>query len=591
MNSYINKVKKNLGDSLNTVNDMIKEGVEFTSMIVNDNTKRSKKEVFSSYQYKTEAKIQNVNLYIKENIHTISDSDIYVTPNIPEKKLNNAIKAFKCEDFYKTILAIYDNTLFGSATEGLIFTGEKMVFNNGELFVFPYKDIQSIDCKVEYEIKNGKKTKSREYILILMNDNEYKLENLSKINHTDFLVMFDKIVKNSYLCHEECQSSLQLHELKQTSEKLKSSYLKIIINMTFSDDGVIDDKELAEIFLLMTKFELAKETRFELREYISNIDTSIESIKNLLLIIDDEIAVVYRKSIKLSIVKDLINVYLSTKKDINIDSFEFIKDNQDILNITNDEIEFAFETIKIDHQILNENMTDDMIEDKFKSLVLKAENLGISSTTLYISSSVIGLSAPLLFVPLVAVAGLGYGAYRGTRYLVGENELDRYKKRELMLHNIIKQNQKTITLIIDDINFVIEKLNDVISNHKEQSEKIQKLMSIMQSFQGALTTVDNKSNSYEISMAKLKCPEVLDIEKLNRLTSDIRQKHIFEFVVNCYDEKLVEENGEEYMTYLIKESLNLDTLDELAQILESIEYFHTENIATNGFNKVKGFFG
>lgn len=591
MNSYINKVKKNLSDSLNTVNDTIKEGVEFTSMIVNDNTKKSKKEVFSSYQYKTEVKIQNVNLYIKENIHTISDNDIYVTPNIPEKKLNNAIKAFKCEDFYKTILAIYDNTLFGSATEGLIFTGEKMVFNNGELFVFPYKDIQSIDCKVEYEIKNGKKTKSREYILILMNDNEYKLENLSKINHTDFLVMFDKIVKNSYLCHEECQSSLQLHELKQTSEKLKSSYLKIIINMTFSDDGVIDDKELAEIFLLMTKFELAKETRFELREYISNIDTSIESIKNLLSIIDDEIAVVYRKSIKLSIVKDLINVYLSTKKDINIDSFEFIKDNQDILNITNDEIEFAFETIKIDHQILNENMTDDMIEDKFKSLVLKAENLGISSTALYISSSVIGLSAPLLFVPLVAVAGLGYGVYRGTRYLAGENELDRYKKRELMLHNIIKQNQKTITLIIDDINFVIEKLNDVISNHKEQNEKIQKLMSIMQSFQGALTTVDNKSNSYEISMAKLKCPEVLDIEKLNRLTSDIRQKHIFEFVVNCYDKKLVEENGEEYMTYLIKESLNLDILDELAQILESIEYFHTENIATNGFNKVKGFFG
>ena len=50
--------------------------------------------------------MKNINLFIKENVKTIGN-DAYVTPEIPEKKLNNAIKAFSCEDYYESILAIY----------------------------------------------------------------------------------------------------------------------------------------------------------------------------------------------------------------------------------------------------------------------------------------------------------------------------------------------------------------------------------------------------------------------------------------------------------------------------------------------------
>ena len=52
----------------------------------------------------------NINLFIKDNVKNIG-KDVYVTPDIPEKKLNNAIKAYKCENFYESILAIYDDTL------------------------------------------------------------------------------------------------------------------------------------------------------------------------------------------------------------------------------------------------------------------------------------------------------------------------------------------------------------------------------------------------------------------------------------------------------------------------------------------------
>ena len=43
-------------------------------------------------------KMSSVNLFIKENVQKIATSG-YVTPEIPEKKLNNVITTYKCEDY------------------------------------------------------------------------------------------------------------------------------------------------------------------------------------------------------------------------------------------------------------------------------------------------------------------------------------------------------------------------------------------------------------------------------------------------------------------------------------------------------------
>ena len=65
----------------------------------------------------------SVENYIKNNIKNAGDK-VYVVPEIPEKKLNNAITAIAPNVNPEYVLAIIDSTLFGSAKEGLIFTGE-----------------------------------------------------------------------------------------------------------------------------------------------------------------------------------------------------------------------------------------------------------------------------------------------------------------------------------------------------------------------------------------------------------------------------------------------------------------------------------
>jgi len=129
--------------------------------------------------------MKNINTFIKENVKSIG-SDIYVAPDIPEKKLNNAIKAFKCEDFYESILAIYDDTLFGSAKEGLVFTGEKMIHHKYGTFI--YNDIESVEYIEDITVNDKGKESKDEYIMIKTKDNkEHRLkEGLSSIDKKKF---------------------------------------------------------------------------------------------------------------------------------------------------------------------------------------------------------------------------------------------------------------------------------------------------------------------------------------------------------------------------------------------------------------------
>jgi len=46
-------------------------------------------------------------LEVAYNVPSINKGkNILITPNIPEGKLNNAVKAFKCEDAYKSIFTL-----------------------------------------------------------------------------------------------------------------------------------------------------------------------------------------------------------------------------------------------------------------------------------------------------------------------------------------------------------------------------------------------------------------------------------------------------------------------------------------------------
>lgn len=253
----------------------------------------------------------SVNVYIKENINKLGNK-VFIAPDIPEKKMNNAIKAFKCEDFYKSILAVFDNTLFGACDEGLVFTGEKMILKKmmTDPVTFLYSEIESSKfIKEEIENKKGK-IEVKEYIQITRKNGEkIYINNLVSCDYEYFEEFLTNIISM-----EDFKEENQLKTIAEMSEEFKKAYLQIIINMTYIDDQKIDEKELAEILLLMTRLELSKESRFELRRYLTEISNeNILNIEELILIIKEHSESSHFQSLMISLAKDVINIYFSTK--------------------------------------------------------------------------------------------------------------------------------------------------------------------------------------------------------------------------------------------------------------------------------------
>lgn len=545
--------------------------------------------------------MSSVNVFIKKNVKQIAEKEknVLVSPNIPEDKLNNAIKAFKCEDFYESILAIYDDSMFNNAKCGLVFTGEKVIHSSHGTFL--YSDIESVEYIENITISDKGKENKEEFILIKTKDGKINNleDDLTFANKKNLAIFLNKIITE----FEDFKEENQLTPIAEMSEEFKKAYLKIIVNMTYINDDDIDEKELAEILLLMTRLELSKDSRFEIRTYIAEIShENLISLEKLIVIIKDNSYSSHFQSFMISLAKDMINVYFSTNDSINR-NFKFLLENQSLFNLSNEEIDLAFNAVENDYKILKEDLDDTAIEKNLKELGSKATGIGVPIAAVYISGSVLGLSAAGMtsglatlgmggFLGLSSMATgigvavlLGIGAYKGVKHLTGANELDKYKTRELMLHEVIKQTQKTISLVIDDINFIVQKLNDVTLNHAEQSEKIKKLVQMMSKYQSAIKTVDNKTNYYQNSANRLQCPKELDISRLESLTSEPTQKPLFDFIVENYEEK----------TMMLKEDVDTEILDKMGKVFQSLGYFDMGNImlgkASEGLEKIKGIFG
>ena len=539
----------------------------------------------------------NINLFIKENIKDVG-RDIYIVPDIPEKKLNNALKSYGDNVSYESVLALYDDTLFGSASDGMLFTGEKMLHNKYGAFL--YSDIESVKYIENITINDKGKEKKEEWIIIKTKDGKkhkltYGLMNINKEKFTGFL---NKIITE----FEEYKEEDQLKEIADMPDELKIAYLKIIVNMTFIDDEEIDEKELAELFLLMTRLELNKDSRFAIRRYITEISKdNIETVKNLINIIKENSEDSHHKSLMISLVKDLINIYFSTKDTMDR-NFKFLDDNKELFGISDEAIDLAYDTVENDYKLLKEDLDDDAIKKNAKELASKAVAAGVPLAAVYISGSVIGMSAAGITSGLAAL-GMGMGmtgglavvgiigvlSYKGMKHLTGANELDKYKTKELMLHEVIKQTQKTISLIIDDINYIVEKLNDTLLKHAEQKEKIQKLMKMVAQFQGALKSVDNKSNIYQNSANRLQNPKILDVDRLKELTSEPTKKPLYNFIMENYEQKEMNTEDGKKNVYALKQDISTEILEKMAQIFQAIGYFDMGNIVdSNVSSLVKG---
>jgi hypothetical protein len=413
----------------------------------------------------------------------------------------------------------------------------------------------------------------------------------------------------------EFKEERQLVPVNEMTEALKVAYVKVIINMAYANDGEVDQREFAELLLLMTRIAVTTESRLALRSYMASA-AGLMAPAELMQALSSECPEGQEKSLHISLVKDLVNTYFSTG-GVDVGQFAFLQENRGLLKVTDQEIELAVMAIQNDRAMLKEDYTDDMMIAAMKSLSAKAAAVGVPLAAVYLSGSVIGMSAVGMTSGLASLGMggllgmssmatgigvavlLGVGAYAGVRKLTGADELSHSKRRELMLNEVIKQTQSTISLLIQDINFITEKLNGVIQSAGAQDVQIKTLMKLMQQLTSAGTILTGQAHTAQQGAARLRCAQFLDERKLKLLTKEPTKAEFYGFIMSFYEEREIHTGGTDgasnvVVKLAIKKDKTADELEALAGAFTSIGYFDATEVmkgnAADLAGRAKGMF-
>ena len=394
----------------------------------------------------------NIESIIRENINKLNNGNFYfyVSPDIPPKKLDNAIAAYARDVQPGYVLALYDQTVFGSAKEGIMFLGDRMYFSRNKRMV-NYLDIQDVELLQNYKVaKDGTRKEVEPSVIMAWTDGTKErfddyLIGINKQGFKDFIQIIHDEVGTEEI---ELDSTNQLLPLSMMEDEIKETYIKFLCNAVYLDDGQIDSREYAEIMTLIAINSLTHESRMKIRMYMYNTD-EMEDMEALLEKLDSLVPSGSVEAIRLSLFKDAVNIRWDA---LNLEENKaaakedrYIRELQELLNINDDKAEFIISEIQNNKDILNKRQNDDQIKNSMKETMAKAGAVGVPMAAVYLSGSVIGVSAAgmtsglaalgmggilgfsSMFTGIGVAVLLGVGAYKGVRKFSGLDDLEKNK--------------------------------------------------------------------------------------------------------------------------------------------------------------------
>ena len=247
-------------------------------------------------------------------------------------------------------------------------------------------------------------------------------------------------------------------------DDIKQSYLSVLVWFVHVDDSQIDERELCEIQLLMTQVQCCAEVRKAVRENLENphslvAEDEIDHILKHEAMKSDDAAM----ALKCSLMKDAIRVHRATSEGSACGQ-PGIGQLADILELEDKQIEFIEGACLQDEKILAGELSDSQVAETAKGLAAQAAAVGVPVAAIYLSGSVVGLSAAGITSGLAAlglggvlglsamVSGIGVAiiggvvAYKGVRWVLGGSKRNRVSLRELMLQEVLRIHQGRLSI-------------------------------------------------------------------------------------------------------------------------------------------------
>ena len=301
-------------------------------------------------------------------------------------------------------------------------------------------------------------------------------------------------------------------------DELMKCYLSALVWLVHTDDEQIDERELCEIQLLMTKRQCNAGVRKAVREYLEN-PHSMDARKRIdhMLKHGPEAGTDALLALKCALMSDAIRVCRATS-DGPARERPGIGQLAEMLELDDTKVEFLEEACLQDEKILDGELSDARITNAAKEMAARAGAVGVPLGAIYLSGSVAGLGAAGITSGLAAlglggmlglsamVSGIGVVViaggitYKGVRWVLGGSERNRTSLREMMLQEVLRIHQGAIINLGEDMSHFgrrIAALSLETDRNRDDIDKLSREVMLLSQSAGALTKLGERANRFE----------------------------------------------------------------------------------------------
>lgn len=495
----------------------------------------------------------NIEEYILSHALYLGNS-IKIAPNIPDDVLEGCMKYF-VEDISKDyILVAGDATVFGlfdtKCSTGFAFTGDRLFFANEEN---QKEVIQLADIKHVVYVKSNPNNSDDTYHL----DDEVVIDlrnNNSSISLKECMVGFDckamelmlngiaKLVDSG----EEIQITKQNVPVSALDDDAKLLYIKLLCNYAYIGDGIIDSNEYSTIQNIIVRIGVRAELRVELRNYMTEI-ANREKSGNLLSKLKKSMGYGSFRIAQYSLVQDVLYLHNLTNPDVSWDKDGFIGSLINFLHISPEQIGLMTKAVILNKKMVADDSNIMDLQDDAKEIALDARDLGIPLMSLYCSGSVYSVDTY-------------FAIFKGKE----KAQIAIDKQRELMLQTVIKNTQKTINNLVEDMNWVTDQLVMEIKKGQQSFSRIEKLSALLSRLSKGTKSSLKENEDTKQRADFMRLPQEIDIARFGRF--NLNKQEQCDFIRKFYKTDI--KSGKMFL----QRELIKDNADQIVAAFNDISY-------------------
>lgn len=265
-------------------------------------------------------------------------------------------------------------------------------------------------------------------------------------------------------------------ELSKVPEKQIAAFYGIVFAAA-ATDGCMSHDELMQIFSIMNLDQLSQQTQNEIKEYV----VTPPDLNRCLTVLKES-----SDDLKYSVAMNIMEVLLSDNL-ISPEEESFLKDVYKQLGVSKEQRDAIENFVRNAKDVADKGVDDNVAERTLKDAAAGLAATGVPIAAVYLSGSVIGLSAAGISSGLAAlglglgmVPGIGIAILLGTAIFVGLRKVlgDSKKAKEKQIAaDRERKAQLVIKNLTESVNVLLKKINDLEEDAKANQEKLCELKS------------------------------------------------------------------------------------------------------------------